>query len=343
MQVRQRLLICLRIRCGAVIGCNYPIAAYKCAVVSQGRLIGYEIVFDNRRGDVVAELRLPCGKCDGCKLERARQWAVRCMHEAKLHSENCFITLTYNDEHLPDEGNLIYDDFQRFMKRLRKKYSYVLKGRGRKKKQGPFGVRPIRFFMCGEYGDDRNRPHFHAALFGLDFDDKVYFKTTKAGSKLYTSATLDSLWRDKGGGSIGFATVGTLTFDSAGYIARYTLKKTSVDRQYEVIDQETGEVSYNEKEFNSMSLKPGIGKGFYDKWKADIFPHDYVIVNGKKQKPPRYYAKKLAEEDPLCYDDIQFERAKAGLARSADNTLERLEVKEKVLKAATKFLKRELI
>lgn len=292
-----------------------------------GKLFGYEIVFDERKGDVVAELRLPCGKCDGCKLERARQWAVRCMHESSLYDENCFITLTYNDEHLPDRGELDYEHFQLFMKRLRKKF------KGRK----------IKFFMCGEYGGDRNRPHFHAALFNVDFMDKVYYKTTRAGSKLFTSETLNKLWSDKGGEPIGFTTVGTLTFDSAGYIARYTMKKLYDGKdQYEEIDFETGEVYYREKEFTSMSLKPGIGADFYKKWKSDMFPRDVCVIKGKAMKPPQYYTKKLAKEDPLCYDDVQFNRYQNGMKRSVDNTLERLEVKEKVLKSAIKSLKREL-
>lgn len=322
------------------IACNYPITAYRCAVTSQGKHLGYEIVFDDRKGDVVAELRLPCGQCDGCRLERARQWAVRCIHESKMHDRNCFITLTYNDAHLPVYGNLVYDDFQRFMKRLRKSYCHYLPS---KKYQGPF--MPVRFFMCGEYGENNRRPHFHACLFGIDFDDKVYFKSSGSGAKIFTSEALDKLWRDEGGDSIGFATVGAVTFDSAGYVARYVMKKKlghGSDKEYEEIDMETGEVFHREKEFNRMSLKPGIGYGFYQKYKSDLFPQDICVINGVATKPPRYYYKKLAKEQPLLYDDIAWDRALKAAEKRDDNTPERLEVKEKVLKAKVKFLKREL-
>lgn len=302
------------------MGCNYPAQAFQ---LDDGSVVFDEI---KHRGHVVRYLRVPCGKCDGCRLERSRQWAVRCMHEAQMHEQNCVITLTYNDEHLPDRENLQYTDFQLFMKRLRKKF------KGRK----------IRFFMCGEYGENRRRPHFHACLFGIDFDDKLYFKTTASGTKLYTSRVLNSLWSIKGGDNIGYATIGTLDFASASYIARYVMKKVSSNSAYEFIDIETGEVSYNDKEFNRMSLKKGIGESWYRKYKSDVFPKDICVINGVKMKPPKYYTKLLAKEDPLCYDEILFQREKGALEKSADNTLDRLEVKEKVLKAKLTHLKREL-
>lgn len=285
-------------------------------------------MFDERKGDVVAELRLPCGKCDGCLLERARQWAVRCMHEASLHEDNSFITLTYNDEHLPVYGGLVYDDFQRFMKRLRKFF------KGKK----------IRFFMCGEYGEDRARPHYHACLFGVDFDDKVYFKSSPSGAKIYTSEKLDKLWSE-GGIPIGFATVGAVTFDSAGYVARYVMKKRqgkASHPEYERIDIETGEVFKIEKEFTHMSLKRGIGHGFYKKWRSDMFPADICVVNGVATKPPQYYYKLLDKEDPDMHNEVAFLRGQKGLERAGDNTEERREVKEQVLKAKIRQLKRTL-
>lgn len=303
------------------MGCFYPVQAFRCEDGS--------IVFDERKGAVVHELRLPCGCCDGCKLERSRQWAVRCMHEASLYERNCFITLTYNDDHLPPYGDLVYDDFQRFMKRLRKRFSKI----------------KIRFFMCGEYGENHSRPHFHACLFNIDFDDRIYFKTSKSGSKIYTSKTLDSLWLDKGGDPIGFTTVGDVNFDSAGYVARYVMKKRlgrGQNEVYQEIDKSTGEVITRTKEFNKMSLKPGIGHGFYKKWTSDMFPRDVCVVNGFPQKPPRYYTKKLAIDNPNQYDNIMSERAINGIEKAGDNTLARLEVKEKVLQARLKLLKREL-
>jgi hypothetical protein len=115
-----------------------------------------KFVSRNKKG-VDGTLELPCGQCIGCRLERSRQWAMRCLHESSLYDRNAFVTLTYDDEHLPPGGSLNYPDFQRFMKRLRKN-----------------SKSPIRFYMGGEYGESTLRPHFHVCLFGYDFPDKVY-------------------------------------------------------------------------------------------------------------------------------------------------------------------------
>ena len=129
-------------------------------------------------------LSLPCGKCMGCRLERSRQWAMRCMHEAQMHEDNCFITLTYRPDDLPKDGSLNKKHFQDFMKRFRHRYSDT----------------KIRYYMCGEYGEDFGRPHYHACIFGFDFPDKVHWKTFN-GCKLFTSEILEDLW------SFGFCTV----------------------------------------------------------------------------------------------------------------------------------------
>lgn len=312
------------------MSCNYPIQAYRIQSFDNKGKRYTEIRFDTKSGyDIIGYLKVPCGVCIGCKLERARQWAIRCMHEASLYDENCFITLTYNEEHLPDRNELKYSDFQLFMKRLRKK----------------FASRKIRFFMCGEYGETFRRPHFHACLFNCRFDDMVLFKRTKAGSDIYTSEILNSLWTDSRGNSIGYATVGELNFNSAGYVARYVMKKGygHDDSDYDQIELETGEVFKQEKEFNKMSLKPGIGTGFYHKYKSDMFPHDICVMNGVAMKPPRFYYRKLKEDNPMMHEDIASVREQRAVARAADNIRERLETKEKVLKAKLKFLNRDLI
>lgn len=305
--------------------CYYPARAYRIGD-KLGRSLG--IVFSVKAGmNVLAELSVPCGKCIGCQLERSRQWAVRCMHEASLYERNCCITLTYNDAHLPDGGDLVYEHFQLFMKRLRRANS------GRK----------IRFFMCGEYGEDRRRPHFHACLFGIDFDDRVYFKTTSSGTGLWTSKTLDGLWSDRSGDCMGFCTISNLDFAAAGYIARYLTKKQSEGSEvYEEIDKETGEVWYREREFVCMSLKPGIGYDWYRKWKKDLFPRDVCVINGVETKPPRYYFVKYREEDPEGHEAICYERSRKAAASAADSTAERLAVREVVHKARVRNLKREL-
>lgn len=171
------------------------------------------------------ELQVPCGRCVGCRLERSRQWALRCIHEARMHKQNCFITLTYNDENLPADKSLHYEDFQKFMKRLRRKF-----GEG------------VRFYMCGEYGENLGRPHFHACLFGVDFADKKLWRKSPSGAFLYRSATLEQLW------PFGYSSIGDVTFETAAYVARYIMKK---------ITGEAAELHYRFfRPFNRGDIRP---------------------------------------------------------------------------------------
>lgn len=269
-------------------------------------------------------LLLPCGQCHGCRLERSRQWAMRCMHEASLYDNNCFITLTYNPESVPEDGGLNYRHFQLFMKRLRKHFFPV----------------PIRFYMAGEYGGEFGRPHFHACLFNIDFLDRKPWRKSNSGNMLYTSATLETLW------PYGFSSVGSLTFESAAYVARYIMKKvngTMQARTYEAVSTVTGEIFARRPEFNKMSLKPGIGSGWYDKFHTDVFPHDRVVVNGTPTKPPKYYDKLLRRSNQDLYEKIKNKRFLDSIPRMLDNRPSRLLVKEIVSKAATSQLKRGLL
>lgn len=261
---------------------------------------------------------------------------MRCMHEASLYERNCFITLTYNDEHLPKNRSLEYKDFQLFMKRFRKRFPST----------------KIRFYMAGEYGETYGRPHFHACIFNFDFQDRQYLKTTGSGSKLYTSKVLESLWVDNLGQSIGYSSVGDVNFQSAAYVARYIMKKrTGKDRDpetglpytavYDYVD-ENGEILKRTPEFNKMSLKPGIGSDWYVKYKSDVYPHDYVVVNGVKVKPPKYYDRKFLKDSPFEYDDLVYARELKARERADDNVPERLAVKEQVLSARLSMLVRSI-
>lgn len=256
-------------------------------------------------------LSLPCGQCMGCRLERSRQWAVRCMHEASLHEDNCFITLTYDDSHLPSDGSLNKRHFQLFIKSLRQEFSDVR----------------IRYYQCGEYGDLLARPHYHACLFGFDFSDKCLWKVVN-GQRLYLSDTLARIWGK------GFCTIGALTFESAAYVARYCTKKITGKRSE---DHYQG----RQPEYNTMSLKPGIGAGWYDKWKSDCFPSDYLVVNGAKCKPPRFYDKLLDREDSFLFEKIK--QARLELASDDDdNGYRRLLDREKCQMARFKKLVRTI-
>ncbi|MEO5351405.1 MAG: hypothetical protein H7836_17450 [Magnetococcus sp. YQC-3] len=296
------------------MACFSPLSAWQ--------LTNGSIVFAER-GDISRRLELPCGQCVGCRLERSRQWAIRVMHEASQHEHNCFITLTYNDDNLPANGSLNYRHFQNFMKRLRKYYVEFT----------------VRFYMCGEYGENFARPHYHACIFGIMFDDLEQIGTSPAGSPIYRSAILEKLW------PFGYSSVGEVTFESAAYVARYVMKKQTgqaAKAHYRDVDLSTGEIIDKVPEFNRMSLKPGIGAKWYEKFKGDVFPHDRVVINGVECKPPKYYDRLLKKDSPLEFERIQFERELDARSRSADNTVERLTVKAEVVAARLSRLKRHI-
>ena len=289
--------------------CFSPLQAYQ--------LLDGSVVF-RERGQVVRSLNLACGQCSGCRLERSRQWAVRCLHEAQCHESNSFITLTYVDSHLPANNSLRYRDFQLFMKRLRRYFNV-----------------PIRFYMCGEYGSDFSRPHYHACLFGINFPDLVYLGKTESGSLLYRSAILERLW------PYGFSSVGAVTFESAAYVARYIMKKITghhADLHYMDVDISSGETVQRVPEFNKMSLggrnkQGGIGAPWFSKFRTDVFPHDRVVINAKVCKPPRYYDKLYARDFPIEFEATQFDREVKARLLADDATPERLAVRKQVLEA----------
>lgn len=257
------------------------------------------------------KIQLPCNMCIGCRLDRSLVWAIRCVHEAQLHDQNCFITLTYSDQHLPQDGSLIKYHFQDFMKRLRKKTSS--------------NFQTVRYFMCGEYGEKLSRPHYHACLFGIDFPDKEIFKEQE-GILTYTSELLDSIWGK------GFCTIGEVNFDTAAYTARYITKKAlgqQKEQHYYRTCSHTMNLVAIEPEYATMSLKPAIGKDWYETYKSDIYPSDYLIHQGKKIKVPRYYDK-LYELESDDIEQIKFQRRQKARKRLSENTPERLAVREKV-------------
>ena len=267
---------------------------------------------------------IACGQCIGCRLEQSRQWAVRMMHEAQSHDANSFITLTYDKKHLPNDGSLVLADWQKFAKRLRKR-------------MGPF-----RFFHCGEYGDRNFRPHYHAAIFGIDFSrDRVPYMQNKQGQQLFESQTLLEVWGK------GLCPIGELTFDSAGYIARYiTTKKTGQEGDYlygEKIDRNTGEVTKKYKPpYTTMSRRPGLGTAWLSQYRADVYPRDEMVINGVVTRPPRFYDRILERTDPDEHRRIKLTRQKQGEKHKDNNTYDRLKVRETVLKAKTKQITREL-
>ena len=288
----------------------------------RSRADGKTIVFNPTHGWVDRPLTIPCGQCVGCRLERSRQWAVRCVHEASLHEDNCFITLTYNNESLPEDGSLNKKHFQDFMKRLRKKYKN----------------KKIRYYHCGEYGDKNFRPHYHAIIFGLEFDDQKLF-TVNNGEKLYTSEKLEKLW------PFGFSTIGTVTFESAAYVARYVMKKVNgknAKNHYERVDSNTGEIYSLVPEYNTMSRRPGIASGWFDKYKDDVYPSDNIHLRDKTFRPPKFYDKMYEHLMPNEMEKIKMQRMINMQKHAKDNTAERLAVKEQVKNAQLNKLIRSI-
>ena len=264
-------------------------------------------------------MRVPCGQCIGCRLEYSRRWAMRCMHEASLHDENCFITLTYRDEELPPYGSLDRRAFPLFMKRLRKRT-------GEK----------IRYYHCGEYGDERARPHYHALLFGFNFEDRRQW-TVRRGIPVHRSALLEDLW------PYGLSEIGTVTFESASYCARYVVKKVTgpaAKEHYARVDPETGEVVQIEPEYSTMSRRPGIGLCWLEKYGEETYRDDTVISRGRPMKPPRYYDEKFAETDPEAVDRVR--RARRNKRDFGEGSAKRLAVREECAVARSSLTAREV-
>lgn len=256
--------------------------------------------------------------------------ALRCMHEAKGHEENTWLTLTYDDEFLPYGGSLVKEHLQRFFKRLRRKIDPI----------------KIRYFSCGEYGGkNTRRPHYHICLFGYRFRDELLRGVSDAGEDIFGSVTLDRIW---GKGDCG---IGTLNWETAAYTARYCLKKITGDSEKHVmaytrilLDGTMVEVL---PEFSLMTLgtrKRGtaLGARHYERYKNEIYPDDICVSRGVRSKPPRYYDKLLEEENPELYEKVKAARQDHAKSSKEDETLERRTARETVKHAQIAQCKRSL-
>ncbi|AXH75805.1 MAG: replication initiator protein [Microviridae sp.] len=269
-------------------------------------------------------------------MDKANQWGLRCLHEKKMWKWNFFATLTYDDESLPPGGTLCLRDVQLFMKKLRFAKNSTVEN-------------PVRFFLAGEYGDVNKRPHYHALLFNCPFTDLVRWSSGKRGEPLYTSRELSELWGK------GHCSLGEVTYESAVYCAKYGLKKLKVnadsppaireeyERRYVVYDAD-GVVYERVPEFAVMSRRPGIGADYYNKYGKEVRDHDSVVVSGRKVRPPRFYDGRSEVVDPERFEELKAARKREAVkeVNKADNTPERLRVKEEILKAAEKRKERNL-
>ena len=314
--------------------CFSPLTGYK---DTSGRLVF-------KSTGTVSSMKVPCGQCIGCRIDRTRAWAMRCVHESKKHNHNSFITLTYAPRHLPHGGNLQIKDFQDFMKRLRK----------------PLPPRSVSFFHCGEYGDDPSdithlsrsvitprgtvlgRPHYHALLFGIDFLDKTPWKKSHTGDQIYRSEALDKLWGK------GHASVGAVTEQTAAYTAGYIFKKINGDLaedHYTCLLDEGGFIQL-QPEYITMSRRPAVGADWIATYADEVYWSDQVIFRGHPTKPPRFYDKQLKKENPSLYDltknDSTFKRLDADTKQKENNRPQRLKVRATVTRAKISTFKRNL-
>lgn len=300
------------------MGCLYPIKGYHSAEKGPS---GKPLITFNPLRAVKSDtwLQIPCNNCMGCRLERARQWAVRMRHESKLYDENCFITLTYDNENVPEDFSLKLHHWQDFMKRLR----WHTPGKR------------IRFFACGEYGDENLRPHYHAIIFNHDFHDKKLHSYNKQNQPIFTSENLLSIWK------LGHVTTQDVTFKSCSYVARYVTKKQTgnlADDHYSRVSPVDGKLYNVKPEFAVMSRRPGIGSRYVEQFKSDFYPSGYLIVDGRKHAPPQYYLNQLTEEEKETLKRARKHRS----IFDKENSMERKHARSAVLISKTDQLKRHL-
>lgn len=298
--------------------CYQPISGYR-------RDDG-DIGFSDKPADR-EHLEIPCGRCLGCRLGKARDWAIRCGHEAKLYTHNLTLHLTYSDENLPigrqpwaelrgpsTFPTLRYRDIQLFLKKLRKEFTGL--------EAGPNNKYPLRYFVAGEYGELTLRPHYHMLLFNMDFPDGYSF------GKHERSETLERLW------GLGQTRYTRADPERIAYVTRYALKKVygrDADKHYNWVDPATGELTERAPEMVHMSRRPGIGAWHLERYRSDYLGSDYTVVNGHKHKMPAYYERKMKEMDALEVERAQAKRGEfAAKIPASERTPERRATREEV-------------
>lgn len=314
------------------MACTSPLPAYI-TYDSDGK-IQYQVkprssvAFNDDGSPSSKFIYVPCGHCMSCRLARAKEWSNRCLMEMQYHEQSLFLTLTYDDEHLPggsifvsDEEtgeikaevhSLVKKDLTDFIKRLR----YVYDGE-------------LRYLACGEYGSKSYRPHFHLIVFGLNLNDLNILKRNFQGDLYYTSPTISKIWKH------GFHTIGEVTSESAGYVARYTTKKL-LGKDGKLYDK------YNiVPPFLTMSLKPGIGYNFYLDNKEKIYEFDNFIISTNRGSQncsvPRYFRKCMEREEPQRYIEYMARREERQIECGFLNEYDYFEDEKKILQKWQEF------
>ncbi len=238
---------------------------------------------------------------------------------------SCFITVTYDDTHLPADRSLHVEHIQAFVKALRRR------------------IPQFQYFLCGEYGTRTLRPHYHLCLMGYDFaKDREKYTKTKTGDQLYTSQTLNAAW-PHGTHNL----IGDLTQQSACYVASYVNKKyrgSAADRHYRTLFIEDGIATVHQlkPEFATMSRRPGLGTAWFNKYHTDVYPSDEVILNGISRRPPAFYDRLLERQNPSLHHTIKRNRILEGNRHLEDTTAERLATREFVALAKQGPVTREI-
>lgn len=286
-----------------------------------------------RVGGVLQRRSVRCRKCEGCRYDDSREWAVKIAHEAQMTDEqsfsgnSSFITLTYSDDKIPQNGSLDYfGDWTLFLNRLRMN---IFRKYGQK----------IRYYMVGEYGSKNLRPHYHAIIFGFSFPDK-YDYLERFGNVISRSPFLEENWRDPADGvSFGYSSIGSVSYASIAYVARYNQKKL-IGKEFDgfeyYVNEEGEELTRprlhrryvrNHPELGEIFVAPeralmskrggGIGKAWFDKYGlSDMYSSfDYStgtvykdhthLSNGMIVRPPKYYDKLLERVDPSLLEGIK--------------------------------------
>jgi len=283
------------------VPCYRPVTAFK---PPDGGALSFVDKKDHR------EIEIPCGQCIGCRVIRQQSWAFRCLAEASLNLRNWFVTLTYSPERLPPHGSLCHRDWQLFAKRTRKRL-------------GKF-----RYLMCGEYGEQTLRPHYHALLFGLDIPD-IERSGVRRGYPIYRSELLSRLWQ------AGHVEIGSVTPASARYCAGYVLKQSGLPQP---VDPGTGELMPVVKPYGRMSLRPGLGSDWIRRYYPEVFAHGACYSQDQAFRIPGAFSDILSNIDPVAFESLQaaaIEKASA----SPHNTSARLQVRERVQLAKLAKLK----
>lgn len=327
-----------------------PYAVTKIGLNKNGAWENYydDTVFrsDNHSRVVSKYIEIPCNNCIGCRIDRSREWANRMMLELEYHDSAYFVTLTYNEEHVstsfypdPETGEALPvmtlkpKDPQDWLKRLRK----------------AFPDDHIRYFLCGEYGTETHRPHYHAIVYGLHLDDLHPIPGSR-DPNYQTSDKLQRTWSVKDHGSyapLGFVLVAPVTWQSCAYVARYVTKKLYGK------EAEFYETFGLCPEFTRCSRRPGLGREYFDDH-PDCCSKPFLYLsteeNGVKFPPPKYFQRILADLDPDQAADLKEKRIrfaelakKARMANTDLDYLDYLQVQEDNFKAKTASLLRNKV